>query len=350
MKYLFVIYFFLIFSYFSGYSKFSSANSPNEIPSVTEYPWQEVVISVSNLERASNFFTEIGKYIVLHKGEVLGETLKYYGLTRDFSAQEVLIKERDSSHGFIRLINFNSERNKIPMRPGARAWDTGCFFSVMLRMRGMDQIYKDAINLGWWTETPIINYSAFGSNLKIVIFKGPGGIQVSGYERLSPPLPSEFEGLEVFSQPFNIMQTVKDAEVAKKFYMDILGFKLWYDGKAFTGKEKALHPLGIPYSLTNSTRYKAKILFPSKGEFGRVEMVEFMDLEGLDYSKSCDAPNLGLLSIKFPVKNIMESRKVILNRKPDLNLDIQSINIAPYGDIQIISLKTPDGANIEIYE
>ncbi len=350
MKCLFAVYFSLFFFCFSGYSKFSLANSPNEIPSVTEDPWQEVVISVSNLERASGFFTEIGKYIVLHRGEVSGEVLKYYGLNNDFVAQEVLIKERDSSHGFIRLINFDSDPNKMPMRPGARAWDTGCFFSVMLRMRGMDQIYKDAIKLGWWTETPIINYSAFGSNLKIVIFKGPDGIQVSGYERLSPPLPSEFEGLEVFSQPFNIMQTVKDAEVSKKFYMDILGFKLWYDGKPFIGKEKALHPLGIPYSLTNSTRYKAKILFPSKGEFGRVEMVEFMDLEGFDYGTSCDAPNLGLLSIKFPVKNILEARKAILERKPDLNLDIKSINIVPYGDIQIMSLKTPDGANIEIYE
>ena len=350
MKNLLMLNISLNFFIFLGLCKFSLANSPNETFSVTERPWQEVVISVSNLERASDFFIKIGKYVVLHEGEVSKEALKYYGLSNDFKAYEMLIKERDSSHGFIRLINFTSKYKKMPMRPGARAWDTGCFFSVMLRMKGMDQIYKDAINLGWWTETPIINYSAFGSNLKIIIFKGPDGIQVSGYERLSPPLPVEFDGLEVFSQPFNIMQTVKDAEVTKRFYMDTLGFKLWYDGKPFVGKQKALHPLGIPFSLTNSTRYKAKILFPMKGEFGRVEMVEFMDLEGLDYSKSCDAPNLGLLSIKFPVKDIIRARKTILNRTPDLNLDIKSINIVPYGDIQIISLKTPDGANIEFYK
>ena len=46
-------------------------------------------------------------------------------------------------------------------RPGSRAWDTGCYFSLMVRMKGMPSIYDDAIRLGWWTETPITGFPGF---------------------------------------------------------------------------------------------------------------------------------------------------------------------------------------------
>ena len=51
---------------------------------------------------------------------------------------------------------------------------------------------KDAIDLGWWTETPITPLDFGTSKLKVVIFRGPQGIQVQGYERLSPSLLKQF--------------------------------------------------------------------------------------------------------------------------------------------------------------
>ena len=340
MRIIFTLIFCLIYG-----SLFSKENTP-----LTFSPWQEVVVSVSDLDRTASFFKNIGNFDLLHRANVSKSALVHYGLSDRDSAEEMLLKEKNSTHGFVRLINFHSSKGKMPMRPGARAWDTGCFFSIMIRMKGMDQIYKEAIKLGWWTETPIINYSAFGSNLNIVVFKGPDGLQVSAYERLSPPLPEEFKNLDIFSQPFNIMQTVNNAEVTKEFYSNILGFKTWYDGEAYVSKEKVMHPLGIPYSLTTKTRYKAKILSPIEGEFGRVEMVEFMDLEGIDYSNKCAAPNLGILSIKFPVENIQQTKKIILNRKPDLKVKIESIKIKPYGNVEIITVKTPDGSSVQFYK
>ena len=55
----------------------------------------------------------------------------------------------------------------------------------MVRMKDMASIYDDAIAMGWWTETPI-TYLEFGtSKLNVVIFRGPDGMQVQGYERLA---------------------------------------------------------------------------------------------------------------------------------------------------------------------
>ena len=105
----------------------------------------------------------------------------------DVSAEELLLSAEGSDVGFIRLIRFDNVGTKKPMRPGSRAWDTGCYFSLMVRMKGLRQIYDEAIEMGWWSETPVAQISFGESRLDVVIFKGPDGIQVQGYDRLEPP-------------------------------------------------------------------------------------------------------------------------------------------------------------------
>ena len=82
---------------------------------------------------------------------------------------------------------------------------------------------------------------------------------------------------------------------------------------------------------------------------GRVEMIEFMDIRGLDHSDKCLAPNLGLLSIKYPVEDIQQTLEVLKERGQG-SIDINRVKLQPYGDISIFSLSSPDGAIIEFYE
>ena len=100
----------------------------------------------------------------------------------------------------------------------------------MVRMKGLRQIYDEAIQMGWWTETPVAQISFGESRLDVVIFKGPDGIQVQGYDRLQPPLPEAFPKFDRISQPFNIMQMIKNRENSRKFFVDLLGFEegVWY--------------------------------------------------------------------------------------------------------------------------
>ena len=74
-----------------------------------------------------------------------------------------------------------------------------------------------------------------------------------------------------------------------------------------------------------------------------------MDIKGLDHSENCHAPNLGLLSIKYPVKNIQQSLKKLKARGIQ-SADVNQIELQPYGDISIFSLSSPDGAIVEFYE
>jgi len=90
-------------------------------------------------------------------------------------------------------------------------------------------------------------------------------------------------------------------------------------------------------------------LYPEPAETGRVELVEFMDLKGEDYYKNCNAPNFGILSIKFVVDDVEEAKVELIKRHIDQEMNISNIVLSPYGEIDLFSLKTPDGANIEFY-
>ena len=326
------------------------SNHPDSKPEpITEMPWKEVVISVTDLDRTAEFFKRIGGFREIYRGESSESSIKQYGLTVEASAEELLLAAEDSEAGFVRLIRFENAGYKSPMRPGSRAWDTGCYFSLMVRMKGLRHIYDEAIEMGWWTETPVAQISFGESRLDVVIFKGPDGIQIQGYDRLKPPLPKAFPQFERVSQPFNIMQMIKNRENSRKFFVDLLGFNTFFYGAPFTAKEEAVTPLGIPLNLTTKTKYRTAIYYPIEGELGRVEMIEFMDIKGLDHSDKCQAPNLGLLSIKYPVEDINQTVKALKERGQE-SIILNQVKLKPYGDIAILSLSSPDGAIVEFYE
>ena len=98
--------------------------------SVTDQPWQEVVISVKDLEGIAAFFTEIGKYEVLWKGFADKSEISFLGVSTEINenvtAESLLLGHKKFSTGQIRLIKFNNAGKQKPMRPGGHAWDSGC--------------------------------------------------------------------------------------------------------------------------------------------------------------------------------------------------------------------------------
>ena len=142
---------------------------------VTTSPWREVVVSVSNLERTARFFRNIGGYSLRDSGTLSASEVAAWGLPPAARASYQLLAPTGSTDGWIRLVDFDDAGEQAPMRPGARAWDSGCYFSLMVRVKDIGAVYTDAIELGWWTETPI-TYLEFGpSKLWVMIFRGPDG-------------------------------------------------------------------------------------------------------------------------------------------------------------------------------
>jgi len=317
--------------------------------SVTGEVWSEAVVSVTDLDRSAQFFVDIGGYEEKWRGRLDASETMLWGLEKSASGEALLLGPAGQDTGMIRLIRFDNTEKK-PTRPGARAWDTGCYFSLMVRMKDMPNIYTDAVAMGWWSETPM-TYLEFGeSKLNVMVFRGPDGMQIQGYERLAPPLPAAIPDFERITRPFNIMQMVRDRDVAYSFFTDVLGFASFYNGKPYVSETPEYMPLGIPKNLTTSVRYRAGIVYPKAGEFGRMEMIEIMDLDGHDYADRCDAPNLGILAVRYPVDDLAATAATITSRDWPLNKQVSSAEIEPYGDVKVIAVKTPDGANIQFYE
>ncbi len=326
------------------------AEAGTEHAPVTLNVWQEAVVSVSDIDRSARFFVEIGGYSARWHGALDPSEIAAWGLEADASGEALLLGPAGEDTGLVRLVRFDNAGYRQPMRPGSRPWDTGCYFSLMVRMKNMQSIFDDAIAMGWWTETPI-TYLEFGhSTLNVTIFRGPDGLQVQGYERLAPPLPAEIPEFRRMTKPFNIMQMVRDRDAAYAFFADVLGFATFYLGEPYVADKPEFMPLGIPKNLTTSVRYRAGIVYPLPGEFGRMEMIDIMDLDGRDFAERCDAPNLGILAVRFPVDDLEQTLETVAARGWPNHRAPMTVRVEPYGSLRLMSLKTPDGAIIQFYE
>ena len=326
----------------------TAASAQERVEPVTESVWREAVVSVHDLARSARFFTEIGGYDIKWGGRLKPEAVAAWGLPESASGEALLLGPAGADNGLVRLVRFDNVDRKAPMRPGARTWDTGCYFSLMVRMKDMQSIYDDAVRLGWWTETPI-TYLEFGeSKLNVVIYRGPDGLQVQGYERLSPPLPDAIPEFERMTAPFNVMQMVRDRDAAHAFFTDVLGFDSFYFGDPYFAPRPTPTPLGIPVNLTTSVAYRAGIVYPQAGEFGRMEMIEVMGLDGNDYADRCHAPNLGILSIRFPVADVAATADTLAERGWAAS-EPSTFEMQPYGRAEVIDVRTPDGAILQFF-
>ena len=333
----------------AGYCLGAVTRAGSDVTPLTTRPWQEAVLSVTDLDASARFFREIGSYEDKARGSVSASEIASWGLAADATGEALVLGRAGEDQANLRLIRFDGAGRRVPMRPGARTWDTGCYFSLMVRMKDMQAVYDDAIAMGWWTETPI-TYLEFGaSKLNVTIFRGPDGIQVQGYERLSPPLPSGIPPFERLTRPFNIMQMVRDRDVAYEFFTRVLGFATFYLGEPYTAPAPTPTPLGLPVNLTTSVPYLAGIVYPAPGEFGRMEMIEISGLDGHDYADRCDAPNLGILATRFEVADAAATAGDIVSRGWPIERAPVRAEIALLGWVDIFSIKTPDGAVIQFY-
>ena len=90
-------------------------------------------------------------------------------------------------------------------------------------------------------------------------------------------------------------------------------------------------------------------MWPTPGETGRVEFIDFVGLEGRDYGPRALPPNLGILALRFPVADIAAAARDLAARGWPLTFPVTRTAIAPYGTVDILTVRTPDGAMIELF-
>ena len=264
----------------------SDAAGKANADAVTQQPWQEVVVSVSDIDRTARFFAGIGQYQAKWRGTLHESLIAGWELPKAASGEALLIGPRDYETRLVRLVRFDNAGSRV---------------------------------------------------------------QIQGYERLTPPLPDSIPEFETMTGPFNMMQMVKDRDATHDFFTRILGFGSYYKGDPFLAAEPTPTPLGIPLSLTTTVPYRAGIVHPRPGQFGRMEFIEVMGISGFDYSDRCHAPNLGILAVRFPVDDAGRALETIEGRGWPIRNRISRVRVEPYGEIDMFAVETPDGAIVQFY-
>ena len=109
-----------------------------------------------------------------------------------------------------------------------------------------------------------------------------------------------------------------------------------------------LSPIGIPTPLTTEVGYQAGIVYPTPGEYGRLEMIQVHGLRGEDYRERCRAPHLGILAVRFPAPDI----DAIEARLRDRQLPLERFTEVawPGGEwVDLLQTRSPDGGILQFF-
>lgn len=336
-----------------GLAATASAQNPLPAAQILDAPWQEATLSVRDFDPIYTFLTQTGGYEEVAKGKLSAGQLAYWRLPATAAADFVLLRARGADQGYIRLVDFSGVSQK-PIRIGARAWDTGGFFSLMMRGKGLDTLFDAAIALGFQAESEPIRFlfeptdGSPPSDLKNVVIKAPDGINFAIYERVSPDL-SAFWSFETLSQPFNAMQMVANTAIAEGFYRQELGMTTFWDAD-FIDPRPDYNNFGLPQNLTIETPRRTRILWPRPGETGRLEIMEFVGLDGRNLADRAAPPNLGILSVSYPVQNAQRAYNGVVSAGSLPKYKLKTFDWPPYGRVQMFTLQSPDGALIDVFE
>jgi len=100
--------------------------------------------------------------------------------------------------------------------------------------------------------------------------------------------------------------------------------------------------------MTTEVGYQAGIVYPTPGEYGRMEMIQVHGLDGQDYRDRCRAPNLGILAVRFQAPDLgliakrLNSASVSYEQRSDVDL-------GGLGKVALLTTQSPDGAILQFY-
>lgn len=310
-------------------------------------PWTEATVSVSDFKPVEAFLVKAAGWRLIASGPQDASELAFYRLAAPARGAYRLLCAPQARDGCIRLVRYSGVPAQRPVRLAARPWDTGGLFSLMTRSNDVEALFSAALKAGWWAESEPIRFQFGGSDLKNVVLTGPHGINIAVYERLSPPF-SAFP-VTPLSKAFNAMRMVKDQPGVLRFYTDVLGFKVQFDADYLDPQPQASN-FSLPHNLTTSIARRAAVVYPHPGETGRLEIMQFTGLTGKDVSAYASAPNLGILSVRYPVSNAAAYAALIGARGGALAYPLRQVRLAPIGRVLIFAVRDPEGSLSEFYQ
>jgi catechol 2,3-dioxygenase-like lactoylglutathione lyase family enzyme len=316
--------------------------------------WHEAWLGVSDLPRMRRFFEEVAGWRVIKTGKLDRATLDFLA-PNSKSGRYAVIRSDDYPQGWVRLIELEGVERAVA-RPNAQAWDTGGVFSLMTRSQDAERNLRDAERLGWTAYNEPYDF-AFGDiaaygrlELRNLVLRGPDGVNVAIYQWRNPKR-EDAPPAGAVSKAFNAMQMVADLDRAVAFYQGTLGFRLYQRG-SFVDPEPRSTNFALPINLSTSVRRDYAILIPqgAKDEAGRVELMQFVGLEGRRLSAAPRLSDRGIASLIYPVRDLDERLSALRDKGVAPLVGPAQIELPPYGVVRAATIVSPDGALLTLVD
>lgn len=247
-------------------------------------------------------------------------------------------------HGAIRLVQRDPTR--AANRDRAAAWDTGGLFDLDVRVRDLPAMKPLLESMGLRGISEPVDWRFGALDVREWLARGPDGVIFAFMQRLAPPL--DVEPGPGFSHAFNASQTVHDLEKAIDWYRR-LGFRTVVHHEApLPGRGGEV--LGLSVEQAPRQSVGLVILSPTGALEGSVELVSLPGLTGRNLSDQADPSGRGLCRLRFPVDELdaFEDHCVQQGLKPRARQN--GASLPPWGTVNNLSLRSPEGAWLEFYE
>lgn len=295
-------------------------------------PWREMLGVVGDLGAAGEFWTGVARWRAGPRRRLDSESAALLGLPPGAPVQ-VFAPEGRAGEGGVRLV----EQPASPApRALAMAWDTGGWFSLMVRSKDVDRDLALALARGWSAFSEPYDFAFGPVRLRNVILRSPDGAHVALYERLSPRAPDV--PAEGFGPAWNAMATVRDRREAQAFLAS-LGFGTVQEG-AFSDPAPTTNNFAIPKSLAPSVARDFAIMAPAGADpaIGRVELMQLQGFAGRDLAGVAQAPRRGWAGPVYPADTFAGFGAAMARAGVLRMLD--------WGAGPALGLRTPDGADL----
>jgi predicted enzyme related to lactoylglutathione lyase len=327
-----------------------------QAPLIRQSGIQEVVISVFDFDHLAIPFADTGDFERVALPDAPREQWASWRVPPACTRiEQMLLRAKGSAagQGSMKLVKFHGVDQKV-MRSSQRSWDTGCIFDVDVRSRGTAAAYKRLQQLGWTALGEPVEYTEATFHVIQSVAVGPNGFMLAIIQSLGTA-PSDSPPFKVMSPIFNSTQMVADLDKALAFYTGVLGFKTRVRFDINHQAEPGADVLGLPLPQAETADRKLAMLRTDEAvsadsaATAAVELIENASMKGRDFSNDCTAPNVGILSLRIPVKDArtyageIEARGAVLFSKP-IELDV-----APYGRVTLFGIQSPEGALMEFY-
>jgi catechol 2,3-dioxygenase-like lactoylglutathione lyase family enzyme len=325
----------------------SHATTPRiDLTAATDTGWQEAVIHTAQLDAMERFTTDVAGWRVLARTRTHASVTKHYG-ARDPKPRELLLGDAAAQPGLVRVVEWLDPR-AISIRAAAQPWDTGGIFSLMTRTNDTQGVFAAAERHGWQALNDPVDFALGAIQLRNVVVRGPDGIAIAAYERLSPRMPDDPD-LRKLRRPFNSMQTVRDIAATRDFYVRVLGFEVVNSGE-FANPRREPNNFGMPADIVADNTIGFAIFAPRNPSPSAVETVQLRGATGRDLAARATANNRGIVSLRFPVSSLERIRTRIEGAGHPLAYAPVTLTLHPYGRILMFGVRTPDGALLEFFE